>query len=103
MASGKHRKTRIFQLDQEKGVISGDTVLKRYITKYYKNLFGPSGGTSVSMGESRRDDIPQVSSEENELLTQKFSEVEVKEAIFQMEHNKAPGPNGFPTEFYQVF
>ena len=24
-------------------------------------------------------------------------------AIFQMEHNKAPGPDGFPTEFYQVF
>ena len=57
----------------------------------------------MSMEESRRDDIPQVSSEENELLIQKFSEVEVKEAIFQMEHNKAPGPNGFPTEFYQVF
>ena len=54
------------------------------------------------MDESRHDDIPQVSSEENELLTQKFSEVEVKEAIFQMEHNKAPGPNGFPTEFHQV-
>jgi len=24
-------------------------------------------------------------------------------AIFQMEHNKAPGPDGFPPEFYQVF
>jgi hypothetical protein len=23
--------------------------------------------------------------------------------IFQMEHNKAPGPDGFPSEFYQVF
>ena len=62
MASGKHRKTRIFQLDQEEGVISGDTELKKYITKYYKNLFGPFRGTSMSMDESRRDDIPQVSS-----------------------------------------
>lgn len=24
-------------------------------------------------------------------------------AIFQMEHNKAPGSDGFPAEFYQVF
>jgi len=103
VASGKHRKTRIFQLDQEEGVICGDTELKKYITKYYKNLFGPSRGTYVSMDESRRDDIPQVSSEENDLLIQKFSEVEVKEAIFQMEHNKAPGPYGFPSEFYQAF
>ena len=23
--------------------------------------------------------------------------------MFQMEHNKAPGPDGFPAEFYQVF
>jgi len=102
VASGKYRKIRIFQLGQEEGVISGDTELEKYITKYYNNLFGPFGGT-LPMDESRHDDIPQVSSEENELLTQKFSEVEVKEAIFQMEHNKAPGPNGFPTEFYQVF
>jgi hypothetical protein len=27
----------------------------------------------------------------------------VREAVFQMEHNKAPGPDGFPAEFYQVF
>jgi hypothetical protein len=32
-----------------------------------------------------------------------FSEKEVREAIFQMKHNKAPGPDGFPAEFYQVF
>jgi hypothetical protein len=48
------------------------------------------------------DDIEQVSHEENELLTRSFSMDEVWEAIFQMEHNKAPGPDGFPAEFYQV-
>jgi mannosylglycoprotein endo-beta-mannosidase len=30
-----------------------------------------------------------------------FSEQEVYDAIFQMEKNKAPGPDGFPAEFYQ--
>ena len=30
-------------------------------------------------------------------------EKEVREAIFQMKYNKAPGPDGFPAEFYQVF
>jgi mannosylglycoprotein endo-beta-mannosidase len=47
-------------------------------------------------------DIPQVSVEENNLRTALYSE-EVKKAIFQMEHNKAPGPDGFPAEFYQTF
>jgi hypothetical protein len=51
------------------------------------------------MDESRTDDIPQVSIEENNLLTAEYSEEEVRKAIFQMEHNKAPGPDGFPAEF----
>ena len=74
-----------------------------FITTYYKQLFGPSLETNVSLDESRTEDIPQVSELENEHLTQDFQESEVREAIFQMEHNKAPGPDGFPAEFYQVF
>jgi hypothetical protein len=50
-----------------------------------------------------RLDIPQVSEEENEVLTAPFSEEEVKMAVFDMEHNKAPGPDGFPANFYQFF
>jgi hypothetical protein len=34
-------------------------------------------------------------------LTAPFSEEEVKAVIFQMEHNKAPGSDGFPVKFYQ--
>jgi len=41
--------------------------------------------------------------EENEVFVAPFSEEEVKMAIFDMEHNKAPGPDGFPAEFYQFF
>jgi hypothetical protein len=32
-----------------------------------------------------------------------FTENEVNEAIFQMNHNKAPGPNEIPVGFYQIF
>jgi hypothetical protein len=44
--------------------------------------------------------IPQVSIEKNGLLTAPYSEEEVKKAVFQMEHNKASGTDGFPAEFY---
>lgn len=40
VASGKRRKTRIFRLKQEEGIIKGEENLKKYITKYYKGLFG---------------------------------------------------------------
>ena len=53
------------------------------------------------MVESVTDDIPQISTEENEILVANFSENEVHEAIMQMENNKAPGPDGFPAKFYQ--
>jgi hypothetical protein len=46
--------------------------------------------------EDQISDIPQVSPEENESLIADFTENEVREAIFQMEHNKTPGPDGFP-------
>jgi hypothetical protein len=55
------------------------------------------------MDESRIDDIPQVSQEENTILTSPYTEEEVRKAVFQMEHNKVPDPDGFPAEFYQTF
>jgi len=103
LANGRHRKTRIFQLEDGNNIITGDAQLKEHITSYYKNMFGPSEDSLISLDESQTEDIPQVSDLENEFLTEPFTHEEVRAAIFQMEHNKAPGPDGFPPEFYQVF
>lgn len=59
--------------------------------------------SNIALVESRIDDIPQVTEHENALLTSSFTEQEVMDAVFQMEHNKSPGPDGFAVEFYQVF
>ena len=55
------------------------------------------------MDETLRYDIPQVSEEENEVLMAPFSGEEIKMVVFDMEHNKAPGPDDFSAEFYQFF
>jgi hypothetical protein len=52
------------------------------------------------MMEEHVMDIPQLAHEENNILTAKFTVEEVYEAISQLEHNKAPSPDGFPAEFY---
>jgi hypothetical protein len=103
IANGCHRRKRILSLVQDEGRIEGHEQLKSYITNYYKGLFGPPEESSFSLEESQTYDIPQVSMEENGLLTAPYSEDEVKKAVLQMEHNKAPGPDGFPAEFYQTF
>ena len=84
-------------------MIQGQEHLKAYITSYYKGLFGAPAEDILSMDETRTEDIPQVSNEENTFLNSPFTEEEIKKAVFQMEHNKAPGPDGSPPEFYQHF
>lgn len=37
------------------------------------------------------------------LLDREYTLEEIKTVVFQMKHNKAPGPDGFPAEFYQHF
>ena len=103
VANGKHRKQYIYKLENDQGVVVGDDQLKSHITQFYKNLFGTPDVSEITLMENQISDIPQVSQEENDVLVSEFTEDEVREAVFQLEHNKAPGPDGFPAEFYEVF
>lgn len=62
IASGKHRKTRIFQLQDGDQIIKGDEALTKYITFYYKGLFGLPDDVSLT------HDIPQVTQMENDIF-----------------------------------
>ena len=64
-------------------------------------MFGAPAINHFSLVESEIHNIPQISVEENSILTSDFLEKEVYDAIMQMEKNKAPGPDRFPAEFYQ--
>jgi hypothetical protein len=44
----------------------------------------------------------KVTIEDNQDLIKPFSKNEIKEALFQMEKNKAVGPDNVPVEFYQT-
>ena len=77
--------------------------LRAISLSFIRTFFGSPDVSEITLEEDRIQDIPQVTQEDNELLTSEFTESEVKHAVFQMEHNKAPGPDGFPAEFYQVF
>jgi hypothetical protein len=103
IVNGKHRRKKIFQLEQDEGTIIGQENIKHYITDFYRGLFGAPTENNFSMVETTINDIPQISSEENAILTADFTEKEICEAIMQMKKNKAPGPDGFPAEFYQTF
>ena len=56
-------------------MIEGQEQLKAYITSYYKGLFGAPAEDILSMDETRTEDIPQVSNEENTFLNCKAPDV----------------------------
>jgi hypothetical protein len=49
---------------------------------YYNGLFGAPKEGNFSLDETRIDDIPQVSVEENSLLTAPYTEDEVQKSFF---------------------
>ena len=99
IANGKHRKKRIFQLEQDEGMILGQENLKVYITNYYKQLFGPPEDNFVSLDESRVEDVPQLAADENDILTAPFTEKEVFEAIAQIKTIRLQGRMVFRRSF----
>jgi hypothetical protein len=103
VANGKRRKSHIFQLEDGDRIIKGEEPLKSYITDYYKNLFSPSDSALFTLDEDKREDIIQISLEDIEKLIAVIIEQEVKDTVFQMKHNKAPGSDGYTAEFNQIF
>ncbi|MCI91427.1 RNA-directed DNA polymerase (Reverse transcriptase), partial [Trifolium medium] len=46
---------------------------------------------------------PSISEDDNNALTAPFAIAEFKDAVFSMEADKCPGPDGFNPGFYQHF
>ena len=83
MANGRKKRNVIVMIEDGDRTIEGNEELLAHPTNCYRNLFGPA-----LWGEDEK-----VSAEENSVLIQPFFEDEIKFALFQMEKNKAAGPD----------
>jgi len=101
VANGRKRKHTIMSLMDGDNVIEGDSDLIAHATDYYKTLFGPAARKSFPLNEGLWEDGEKVSEKDNVELVKPFSEIEIKEALLQMEKNKAAGPDKIPADFYQ--
>lgn len=102
IANGRKRKNTIFSLEVENDCITKHVALLQHATDYYKSLFGPEPMSNIDVDTSLRDSRENVTPEENQILTRSFSEEEVREALFSMKKNMAPGPDSFLIEFFQI-
>ncbi|KAL2247988.1 UNVERIFIED_CONTAM: hypothetical protein Sindi_2651100 [Sesamum indicum] len=95
---------RIFQINDEQGSTHTDPeeVINEFI-KYYQNLLG---------GDRRRARINIrflrpwarhiLSNEESTALLLPFTPADVKQAVFDIAEDKAPGPNGYSSGFFKA-
>jgi hypothetical protein len=100
LAKHKKRKLKILTLSHGDNMAQDENGINQLATSFYKNLFGPSQDSSISLDNlymKRLDD------EDRDFLTSPFSMEEVKDVVFSLKHNSAPSPDGFPYEFFQDF
>jgi hypothetical protein len=99
-ASMRKRKNLIKSLTRSDGqVIEDKEEMMAMTLEFYKNLYTSEG---VHDMHKVLDHVPRkVTTEMNDLLKAPYAQEEVKKALFQMFPTKAPGPDGFPTHFFQ--
>jgi hypothetical protein len=98
--NGRRRKNLIVRLNQDEGVIEGRENLKTFITNFYRNLFGRSQVSNITLDPIG---VEQISEVDKAFLSSPFTLEELKEAVFATEPNKGAGPDDFNEEFYQRF
>ena len=101
IVNGRRRRNTIFSLSCGDEVIEGSSNLFKHATEFYKELFGPASGNLCRLKENMWEPNEKLSNIDNFILTRPFSETEIKNALFSMKKNKAPGPDNMPIEFFQ--
>ena len=81
-------------------VAQDEVEINQLATSFYKNLFGPSQETSISLSHLN---MKMLDDADRDSLIRLFSIDEIKDVVFSLKHNRAPGPDGIPSEFFRNF
>lgn len=97
-ASHRRRNNQISKLKNDDGHwVEWDNGLSELISGFYSNLFTAN---EVDFEEVISNIPTTVTRAQNEVLLQPITVEEVKKALFQMNPDKAPGPDGMTPGFY---
>nr|CAD1829964.1 unnamed protein product [Ananas comosus var. bracteatus] len=98
----RRRRNRITSLVLDNGIrISDEPNLMMAFSIFYTNLWDYNfNGFSADMDI---EGFPTISSDVHDMLVAPFTIDEVKAALWSMPTGKAPGPDGYPVEFYRRY
>ena len=95
----KVAKARISCLVDGNEVITNSNVIEGRILGYYQHLYAYAGADSEV--STLFDYVPRlVTEDDNAMLIKVPSDVEIRQAIFDLDPSSAAGPNGFNGTFY---
>jgi Reverse transcriptase (RNA-dependent DNA polymerase) len=103
IASSNRRCQQITSLDIDNVPCTNTSLIKSHVFSYYKSMLGTKIFPSAFLDAALWSEQEKVSPEENAMLCVPFSSEEIHKALFQMNPNKAPGPDGFSVLFYQTY
>lgn len=103
-ASSKRKNNTIFGEEDSNGTWhTNDLMVEKIILDYFHDIFF-SSGPSISDIESVIESVPtSVSNEMNEFLCSPYTEIEIRDALWQFHPSKSPSPNGFSSFFYHKY
>ena len=98
----RRRKNHISGITSQTGVwCHFDDQIAETSINYFKDLFTSSNPIDFSGVLQAMDQV--VTLDKNTTLLQRYSSEKVKQALFQTQPSKSPGPNGMPPFFFQKY
>ncbi|KAL8100581.1 hypothetical protein AgCh_032729 [Apium graveolens] len=98
-ATTRRKNNLIAKLQNENGIwVDKGSGLHEVMEDYFRNIFSTTG---VELEEIMREIPNRITENHNKWLLEVVRPEEVKEALFSMNPNKAPGLDGFTPGFYQ--
>lgn len=86
--------------DEQGAPVYKEEQISQVIVEYFGKLFSSSATNSTETVSYALD--PVITEEQNIILIQPPTAIEVKAAVFSIHADKAPGPDGFSAGFYHT-
>ncbi|XP_057803482.1 uncharacterized protein LOC131018790 [Salvia miltiorrhiza] len=98
----KHKPREISQLMIDGARDSNEDRIGGHIVDYFTTLFTEDSGSDVGIEAIEAVIDPVISDDHNAVLSASPSDEEITAAVFSMDADSSPGPDGFSGKFYQA-
>lgn len=102
-SNGRRRTNTIAMLESDSGEIRGQKEMTDHIVQFYKQLFGHNDACLLRLSQDFWPENLHLTESDKLDLIKEFNIEEIRDVVFDMNSNSAPGPNGFGVIFFKKY